>query len=92
MTRLGMVGMSIVTAMVVGCAAKQQPEPPPLQDCARGAAGGQLNRHRQRRRRFLRRSRLKFARRSKSTTTKANGRATGREAMCSIRMAKVRSR
>ena len=30
MTRLGMVGMSIVTAMVMGCAAKQQPEPPPL--------------------------------------------------------------
>jgi hypothetical protein len=30
MTRLGMVGMSIVTAMVVGCAAKQQPEPPLL--------------------------------------------------------------
>ena len=30
MTRLGMVGMSIVTAMVIGCAAKQQPEPPPL--------------------------------------------------------------
>ncbi len=30
MTRLGMVGMIIVTAMVGGCAAKQQPAPPPL--------------------------------------------------------------
>ena len=30
MTRLGMVGMIIVTAMVMGCAAKQQPAPPPL--------------------------------------------------------------
>jgi type IV secretion system protein TrbG len=30
MTRLGMVGMIIVTAIVGGCAAKQQPAPPPL--------------------------------------------------------------
>jgi type IV secretion system protein TrbG len=29
MTRLGMVGMIVVTAMVGGCAAKQQPAPPP---------------------------------------------------------------
>jgi type IV secretion system protein TrbG len=30
MTRLGMVGMIVVTAMVGGCAAKQQPAPPPV--------------------------------------------------------------
>ena len=38
MTRLGMVGMIIVTAMVGGCAAKQQPAPAPLRSSGGGRA------------------------------------------------------